>query len=183
MNPLDQLADISVPQSVSIWPLAWGYWAIIGIFILLVAFIIRNMVANYQHKALIRKTLRELRTISPTDANISFQLQVMLKKVCAHYYPQHRTHTLSEQQWVDFLMQNYTGNQAKRVQWAFEHINSNLYRASTGSSSTQIDASAQTLKVQVGEWLCHNHASRKAVNAAPTVFNEHDQVDSGGAHV
>jgi len=79
MNPLDQLADISIPTEVSPWPPAIGYWLVLGVCVALivtVALLIRARTAKYKARKL---SLEALNSIDPDDPQSLQQIHHVLK--------------------------------------------------------------------------------------------------------
>lgn len=62
-DPLAQLQDIHLPPAIGIWPLAWGWWLLIVVTILIIAvsfFLIRRNILRNAYRKL---ALKELQTI------------------------------------------------------------------------------------------------------------------------
>ncbi|MFT6311212.1 MAG: hypothetical protein ACJAQS_001583 [Porticoccus sp.] len=62
-DPLAQLRDIHLPDSLSMWPMAMGWWILLALIILLLALIgwgIRRHLANKKRQAMIQRELNKL---------------------------------------------------------------------------------------------------------------------------
>lgn len=118
MNPVSQsatpalpLRDLQLPEAISWWPLAPGWWILSAIIILtLVAAIIliRKHWRENQVKRETRSLLQGAFTQWQNDGNdhaYFLQINQILKRYCRHYFP--AASGLSGQAWIDFL--NHSG--------------------------------------------------------------------------
>lgn len=124
-NPLAQLRDIHLPEAVSWWPLAPGWYALlIGLVFTLLVFIIwiwhlynrgrakRNalvLLKNYYHQY-------------KRDGNTqraSARVSELLKRVALVYYPRENVASLQGKNWIIFL-----NAQAKNID--FTHVQDEL---------------------------------------------------------
>ena len=100
MNNLPQIHDIYVPENVSIFPLAYGWWvilfAIIG-FVFLIKFILWSISTSKKIYALNR--LKKITIDEPINAAI--MMSELLRRICAVKYEE--AQSLYGQQWIDFL--------------------------------------------------------------------------------
>ena len=97
---LPELRDIHLPDGISLFPPAYGWWVIVGAIIGSVLFyrLIRLML----QKSKKRYALRLLKT--PADNNFIHQASVMstiLRRICIYKYPE--AIVLTGKQWTDFL--------------------------------------------------------------------------------
>ena len=100
MNNLPQIHDIYVPENVSIFPLAYGWWvilyAIIG-FVFLIKFILWSISTSKKIYALNR--LKKITTDEPINAAI--MMSELLRRICTVKYEE--AQSLYGQEWIDFL--------------------------------------------------------------------------------
>lgn len=95
-DPLAQLNDVVVPQSVSWWPLSYPMWALIGSIVLLLVLIIRYI---YQRHQLLRA---KKHAIELCNSELSAQqLHLILKRLVKHYYGEQYA-SLSAESWLEF---------------------------------------------------------------------------------
>ena len=109
MDPLSQLRDIHLPDPVGLWPLAPGWW-ITAVILLAIAGVMFRLIRNrIRQGAPRRNALRELASCYRTfgiDGNESkyiININILLKKVAAHYYGRSRIAKLSGDAWLAFL--------------------------------------------------------------------------------
>lgn len=148
MNPLDQalenLADISVGNEVSYWPLAWGWWVFIAIFcIALIATIYATI--KYRQKRLVkRRAMRTLQSISLAHAGAEEEIHKVLRAACIHYYPNKNVSAMHGQQWLQFLFSQHEPNDEHKS--TFRSLTESLYQA-------DIRVSRESALSAVTDWL------------------------------
>jgi hypothetical protein len=100
---LANLADISVGQTPSIWPLAWGWW----VLILLVAFVIFGIfwiATRYFNKhKLKRSALKAVENISDSESQALSKLHAILRSAVMHYFPSENLNSLQGSAWQERL--------------------------------------------------------------------------------
>ncbi len=115
---LAQLADIHLPEAVSFWPPAPGWWLLA--VILLIAFVVAaRKIAQQKRLLKIRKfALAELencyRTFAESDQTDLNELKLryanqfnsVLRRVALYHYPGKNVASLSGQDWLDFIIQS-----------------------------------------------------------------------------
>ncbi|MDC0601851.1 DUF4381 domain-containing protein [Aliiglaciecola sp.] len=131
MNPLDQLKDIHLPQTVSPWPLAWGWWVLIvialGLLILGVLWIRRYVTIRKVKKA----ALLELSQYDTSEPSIQAKVNGLLKRVCMHYYPDISIASMHGSDWTEFLTTQLPVNHQSTFKQDFEKLQAGLYCAAT----------------------------------------------------
>ncbi|MGF1702181.1 DUF4381 domain-containing protein [Photobacterium makurazakiensis] len=95
------LAELHLPEAPNLWPLAWGWWVIILIFLVVMAYsIYKVMMVRKQNQA--RKEalvlLKSLRSIDRFN-----DINLLLRQVAISYYPRHDVAGLTGSQWLGFL--------------------------------------------------------------------------------
>lgn len=105
---IDQLRDIHLPDLVSPWPFALGWWIVIIIGLMLI--LLLNFSMKYYDNYLIRaQFLKELRSIQKEyqkDKRANYALQKIartLKKAALYYYPRQVVASLHGDEWLKFL--------------------------------------------------------------------------------
>lgn len=146
MNPLDQLADIATPASISLWPLAWGYWLLIVLLCgLLIGFAVslfwfRN---KRQEKYIAVAALANINAQTPYFAH---KVQVVMKTLCAHYLPHAASTTLYGSAWQTLLLSVYTGNQPTELEHAIMTLQKRLYTADDENAPGNVNSDSENQK-------------------------------------
>lgn len=125
-NPLDQLANITVGDPISWWPLAWGWWLLISLCLLALLWSIYTTVKYRKFTKVKRETLNHLAALDRSSADYFLQAHALLRRCAIHYYSvvttNHNDYTasgvanLSGQTWRQFLfntLQNSSTVQSK----------------------------------------------------------------------
>ena len=113
-DPLAKLRDIHLPDPVSIWPLAPGWYLLAGIIIMALA-ITAYFAYRYWLKVRPRRAaLKELKSLAANDIQ---QLSSLLRRCALAYYPAHDVASLTGDAWITFLNKTsktplFTGNNA-----------------------------------------------------------------------
>lgn len=100
MNNLPDIKDIQIPDGVSIFPLAYGWWIILGALLLCLFsfwFILKIIRASRKYYAL--KTLSNITIENPIAAAIA--ISNLLKRICLFKYKEAKT--LYGKDWISFL--------------------------------------------------------------------------------
>lgn len=115
MNPLDQLADIQIPEQVGIWPLAVGYWIVL--FSMLIAIALSYyFVHKYKQKRVMRsKSLHALAGIDANDAGAAMQVHHILKTATTAYLPSSDILQMHGSAWQQMLSQLYNKSDKQEV--------------------------------------------------------------------
>ncbi len=103
-NPtsLDNLHDIVVPDPVSWWPLAPGWYVIILGLVIAATWISIRFIQQWQSNRFRREALRQLETIKPSE------LPALVKRVALCLWPREQVASLSGDDWLQFLKQSNT---------------------------------------------------------------------------
>ncbi len=95
---LDNLRDIVEPAPVSWWPLAPGWWVVIGVIAILVIVFAIRMWQNWKSNAYRRAAVDELRSASSAAT-----IAEILKRTALCAYPRTQVASLSGSAWTDWL--------------------------------------------------------------------------------
>jgi len=107
-NPLDQLKDIHLPEPVTFFPNAPGWWLLVIVSLALVGYFIYR---HYRYKhliALIKPATQEVENLkkSTPSASSLAQLSALLKRISLVYFPKAQVASLKGKQWLKFLNQD-----------------------------------------------------------------------------
>lgn len=143
MNPLDQLADISTPSEVSVWPLAWGYWLAIALVLMLIVATASLVLRHLKRTQQKRNALAQLNALDCSDTQYIPKVQLLLKQVCSVYFPSHKIKTMHGSAWQQFLLSVYAGSNGEQIEQAATDINQYLYTAKPNNTGAQAQISAE----------------------------------------
>jgi hypothetical protein len=103
-DPLAGLRDIHIPDSVSWWPLAPGWW-VLGFVVLITLALVWLWQRRWQQRSYQRVALRHLERLEEQYASepetLVRELSVLLRRVTALYYPE--SAGLAGRAWLEFL--------------------------------------------------------------------------------
>ncbi|MEO5347245.1 MAG: DUF4381 domain-containing protein [Magnetococcus sp. YQC-9] len=102
------LRDIHLPEPLSWWPPAWGWWLVAGItsFILLALWGWRRWRAGYRIRAAAQLELERICARHAKHADFSLlaaDLSTLLRRVCLGYHPPHQVAGLTGAAWLELL--------------------------------------------------------------------------------
>jgi len=102
-DPLAQLRDIHLPQAVSWWPPAVGWWLLLALALLLV-FMGRWLWRRHQQAASKRAALAELAALQRLDPVQQLPaLSQLLRRCAVSWYPRQEVAGLTGERWLEFL--------------------------------------------------------------------------------
>jgi len=102
------LRDIHLPDAISWWPPAPGWWILFGVLVL--GLLLFYFWRNYQRSLRIKKAaLAEFENIRATyqhNSNLALlarSISTLLRRICLSYYPHTNVPGMTGNQWLDFL--------------------------------------------------------------------------------
>ncbi|MGF1684017.1 DUF4381 domain-containing protein [Photobacterium minamisatsumaniensis] len=95
------LAELHLPEMPNQWPLAWGWWVIILIGFVVMAYTIYKMMIVKKQNQARREALTLLKSLRSIDRFNDINL--LLRQVAISYYPRHDVAGLTGTQWLGFL--------------------------------------------------------------------------------
>jgi hypothetical protein len=104
-NPLEQLRDIHLPEAVSWWPLAPGWWLLIIGGCLLSLWLIRFFYRRHSASLYRRQALQQLEQLrSGSDSEMPLrEFFQLLKQTANSAYPNHHPGSFNNRQFIAFL--------------------------------------------------------------------------------
>jgi len=127
-NPLDQLRDIHLPEPISWWPLAPGWWILIIASCLLLAWLINLLYRRYIAKLYRRQALKKLQQLTLADDSSQLrELFELLKQTAISAYPNSYPASQSIEPFIRFM-------QLSCDRPVFDQINLDMDKALYGSS-------------------------------------------------
>ncbi len=110
MNPaLQQLKDIHLPERISSWPWALGWYVLLALILLCMSWVSFWIYKRHLHARAKKKALSLLDTYvheyeKNQDAQwMSAQLSELLKRVALVYFPREEVASIHGEEWVFFL--------------------------------------------------------------------------------
>lgn len=89
-NPLDKLRDIHLPAEVDQFPIAPGWWILLGVVLLLIAFFIYRSLKRRRALKFLKPTLAEVESLSNINSPVAkdvAELAAIIKRVALFYFP------------------------------------------------------------------------------------------------
>lgn len=102
------LHDIHLPEPISFWPPALGWWIVAGLFLLLLI-IGAWTFYRYYFKPIRRVALKELKQLhhryqqNADSTQFIIALSILLRRVALATYPRHQVPVLKGTAWLQFL--------------------------------------------------------------------------------
>jgi len=107
-DPLSQLRDIHLPDPGGFWPPAPGWWALLILTIVLLAFVSWWLIRQRRRNRWLVQALSEIDQLAMSpdrDSDWFRRLNQLLKRSARCRYPQRFPESLSGDAWIDFLLE------------------------------------------------------------------------------
>ncbi|TRY30985.1 DUF4381 domain-containing protein [Aliiglaciecola sp. M165] len=151
MDPLAQLQDIHVPEEVGLWPLAWGWWALLGLTLLSILAISFTLWRCKKLRKIRNSALRELDGMDQTNPDYFNELNALLKRTCIGYFGHESVAALYGDSWRAFLASMLGDKRKNAFESAFSELQEQMYR----QPSAELLTSPNDAKTIVIVWLKH----------------------------
>lgn len=108
-NPLDQLPPLQMPEAISFWPPAIGWWILAILVVVLCVVAVRYFLKRKRQNRLRKAALVDLQTIyrdyqqDRNSAKYLISVNRLLKQFVMQQYPAKQLHVLSGEQWLNGL--------------------------------------------------------------------------------
>jgi len=105
---LSQLRDVHSPEPISWWPLAPGWWILLGLCLILLSVTVLFVLRVWRSKLWQRQAKRELKVIcedylkQPSEAKLIALNQLLKRTLCSAHHTREYMH-YSESKWADAL--------------------------------------------------------------------------------
>lgn len=111
-SPLDQLADIHLPDSVSWWPLASGWWALLALLVIVLITVLlwRRRLKQNHYRKLAQQELDNIYSNYQNTQNATaflHEISVLLRRTALTAYPKTFNASIKGQAWLDWLDRVY----------------------------------------------------------------------------
>ena len=105
-DPLAQLRDIHLPEAVSWWPLAPGWWILGALLVAGLAYTGHYFWQRYHAFTYRRQALRQIKQLPNNSQHQRITaLFALLKRVAVSAYPELNLSSLNQAEFIDFLKQ------------------------------------------------------------------------------
>lgn len=169
-DPLSQLRDIHLPEAVSFWPPAPGWWLLLVLILIGVGFIYRQAIIAMIQRRKLAKVLEELDQAyhhyqeqaafehRRNQAGLDFlaSINILLNRVAIVMFPQAPSEKLSGAQWLDFLDSFDAGSEFSRG--AGRVLADGIYQR-------RFDADTDALYALVKRWIEKRYQEKSAAHA------------------
>mgnify|MGYP002634765001 CR=1 FL=1 len=115
-NPLENLRDIHLPDPISAWPPAPGWWILAILVLSLISFIIWKLWKRHQQQQLSRLSLAAVTKLEQDYAKhqdpqrLLRQYSSLLRRVALARFPRQQVASLTGSSWLDFLNNSTSSN-------------------------------------------------------------------------
>ena len=160
-----ELRDIHLPEPVSWWPIAPGWWALLALLVVAIIMfaLLRKAHRNRRLNRLVRDEIRqELEAIrqhyhqSSNAVMLARELSQLLRRAGISYYPASDIAGLTGDDWLTFLAQTHSKDNPKL---SFSSDNARtLLTAPYLDDSAHIELDAEQLIALCESWLLQKHA-------------------------
>lgn len=156
-NPLDELAGVTLGEPISWWPLAWGWWLIIALIVIVIGLLIFRFAAKRKSEAAKRQALKDLKNLDMQAENFLPEAHAILKACVIAYWPKSQVASLNNQQWKTFLFDKIvlgqnkerSKEQAQSLSEAISSYELSLY----ASAKTAADISNKQVAKHIEQWI------------------------------
>lgn len=167
---LENLADVSLGQTPSIWPLAWGWWVVIVLALVTLGVIMWYFSAHIRKHKFKRKALRAVHSVSNNETQALATLHAVLRRTAVHYFGLHNISSLHGESWQQFLQDRAKG--VKKIDYEalnqLAELESSLY---TKLPSISVDDAKQAVSL----WIRHCLPPAASEVASPQAFPAKNQ--------
>ena len=164
------LRDIHLPDAISWWPLAPGWWILLvaAISTILFIFIVRKFYISKQLKRDIQHELEEIKNSFQQTQNksqLAKSLSVLLRRASISYYPNTKNNGagLTGEQWLMWL--DNTSQPSQKTKPFQSDVGKVLIHAPYLPDNAELDFDAKAL-IEISEnWLLSKHKKRQEHSA------------------
>lgn len=149
MNPLEQLRDIHMPEPVSAWPPAYGWWLLFGLSLVVIALVCIWLRKRYVRKTAQRLALQRLKSIDETQDDWPSQLNQLIKRVCLSYFPATQVANLYGNDWIHFLTSQLPEKKRAAFKSQYIKLSESLY----GADNSKLVF--EEMRQQCQRWIKH----------------------------
>lgn len=165
-EPALELRDIHLPEPISWWPLAPGWWLVLSatVIVMVVFFLGRKI---YRSRQLKRDIHTELDTIkqqfqtSDDRSQLARALSILLRRASISFYPRENIAGLTGEHWLAYL--DATNTRALKDKKFQSPVGKILLTAPYLPDNSQLDFDSQALIALCESWLLSAHGKTTGV--------------------
>lgn len=151
-NELQQLKDIHLPQAISWWPLAPGWFVLLAVLCGLLIYLFYLFYQKTKQKYVVKYALTKLKRLAkedPSDRNLAAEISTLIRRTALHYFNRTEIAGLTGQAWLEFL--NRSGNTQQFTTAAGYLLIDAPYRKNNPSDLAPLFAIAETWLVTISK--------------------------------
>ena len=113
---LNDLRDIALPEKISFWPPAMGFWILLGLVMIVLSYIALKKYKDWSMNAyrraglILLKELGDNFSVDNQEATVE-NISLILKRVALVAYSREKVASLTGDAWLDFLNESYGGKE------------------------------------------------------------------------
>lgn len=114
-DPLAQLKDIHLPKPIGWWPLAPGWYILIGLILFMAIILAYSFYKKYRnalakkHALVLLNTYQKEYSEEYNGSQTSARISELLRRVALVYYPREQVASLHGEKWLNFLNETSKG--------------------------------------------------------------------------
>lgn len=125
-DPMAAFKDLQMPDAVSWWPFAWGWWVVIIISLIAIAALIYLIVQHQQKKRAKKQAIKLIHQLPASATTI--ELNQLLKQTMLSYYPRQQVAQLNGKAWLTFLLEQLPAAKKTNFNQPLTQFNQSLYQ-------------------------------------------------------
>ncbi|MBU3022398.1 DUF4381 domain-containing protein [Aestuariibacter sp. A3R04] len=134
-NPLSQLHSIHTPDTVNAWPLAWGWWLLLALIVLLVSGLVYYGYRKIRFNRAKRQAIKTVNRLDIHSNHVASQLNQVLKRFCIHYGTASTVAKISGETWIAYLLRVVDTRTADKVRNDLVAMQTLLYTEKSATSA------------------------------------------------
>jgi len=146
-DPLANLQDIDIPAGVNWWPLDWGWWCLLLIFIISVTLGLMAWKKRRDHNKPRKEALVLIEKVSASDTQWPLTMNSILKRVMITYTSPESVASIYGREWTTSLLQRVNDKQKTKIEPGLHALQHRLYQP------TISDDGFLTIHAAVRDWL------------------------------
>lgn len=124
-----------VGVEIGFWPIAWGWWGLLALSIMLVIALVVGLRAWRRHRVFLRMALRELSELDLNESNIKSQCNQILKRTFMSYYPVEKIAKLHGDGWQAFLKNQLSDKKQMVLKPLLDSLGNDFYRTGVANEN------------------------------------------------